>query len=469
MKTAIYIRNSLDRDMNKVSPEYQRSALTKLCVERFDCPDPIEYMDRGVSATKGTRPRYLEMCEDIANGVIGRVAVWDLDRLHRQPRELEDFIDLADRYGIELANVGGDVDLSTPSGRMFARMKGTVARYEVEQKSARQKAANAERAKRGKAWVMRSFGYDGDNIKVDEADAIQQAYRDLLKGTSLYSIAAQWNNAGLLTTKGKTWTGGSVRQVLLRPRNAGWQTKDMRGNTAASAIRETILIKDGQPVKGTWPAIVSVEDWEAVCNLLADRKRHTGRSQGRVHLLSGIARCGVCGGALTSGTRATKTGARKATYQCKQRNCGKILRDLASVDSLVVDVITRRLAQPDVKLFTTTADSGELHDEINRLQAQIAETEHDYDEGDISAKRMNARIDAIKAKLTPLYEKLTDVNMSTDVKTLAGAADARDQFDALPLDRKRGVVDTLATVTILPVPKRGSTFDPELVQIDWRG
>ena len=52
---------------------------------------------------------------------------------------------------------------------MFARMKGTVAKYEVEQKSARQKAANAERAKNGKPWIERRFGYDGNDHRAREA------------------------------------------------------------------------------------------------------------------------------------------------------------------------------------------------------------------------------------------------------------------------------------------------------------
>jgi site-specific DNA recombinase len=136
MKTAIYLRQSLDRDLTKVGIDYQREHLLKLCAAK-GWDDPVEYIDRNISATKGTRPAYNDLCEDIRGGVVGKVAVWDMDRLHRQPRELEDFMDLAAKHGVELANVGGDVDLSTPSGRMFARMKGTVAKYEVEQKSAR--------------------------------------------------------------------------------------------------------------------------------------------------------------------------------------------------------------------------------------------------------------------------------------------------------------------------------------------
>ncbi|WP_276322863.1 hypothetical protein [Streptomyces sp. F001] len=38
--------------------------------------------------------------------------MWHVDRLTRSPRELEDVIDLADRQGVELATVSGEIDRS---------------------------------------------------------------------------------------------------------------------------------------------------------------------------------------------------------------------------------------------------------------------------------------------------------------------------------------------------------------------
>jgi DNA invertase Pin-like site-specific DNA recombinase len=163
MKTAIYLRQSIDRDQTKLAVDRQREDLLKLCAAR-GWGDPVEYCDNNVSANTGRRIAYQELCDDIRGGVIDRVAVWDLDRLHRQPAELEAFITLADQHHVELASVGGDADLSTASGRLFARMKGTVARYETEHKSARQPAANQQRAKSGKTWHQRMFGYDGTEV-----------------------------------------------------------------------------------------------------------------------------------------------------------------------------------------------------------------------------------------------------------------------------------------------------------------
>jgi len=112
VKTAVYIRQSLDRDMNKVSVDYQREQLLTRCRDRLGCLDAVEGLDRNVSSKAGTsRPAFNELCEDIRNGVLGTVAVWHQDRLTRVPSEIEQFLDLADEYHVALANVSGRVAL----------------------------------------------------------------------------------------------------------------------------------------------------------------------------------------------------------------------------------------------------------------------------------------------------------------------------------------------------------------------
>jgi hypothetical protein len=53
------------------------------------------------------------MLEDLTAGIVDAVVVWDLDRLHRRPKELEEFFELCESAGItSLASVSGDVDLA---------------------------------------------------------------------------------------------------------------------------------------------------------------------------------------------------------------------------------------------------------------------------------------------------------------------------------------------------------------------
>ena len=56
------------------------------------------YVDADISAYSGKpRPEYLRMLDDIEAGAVEAVVVYHADRLHRHPRELEDFIDLCQR------------------------------------------------------------------------------------------------------------------------------------------------------------------------------------------------------------------------------------------------------------------------------------------------------------------------------------------------------------------------------------
>ena len=57
-----------------------------------------EYVDNDVSAYSGKRrPEYERMLADLADGLIDAVLVYHPDRLTRQYKELEAFIDAVDR------------------------------------------------------------------------------------------------------------------------------------------------------------------------------------------------------------------------------------------------------------------------------------------------------------------------------------------------------------------------------------
>ena len=455
MKTAIYLRNSLDRDLNKVSIDYQREQLLKLCANK-GWDNPVEYLDRNVPASArrtangkrraAKRPAFDDLCEDIRNGAVGKVAVWHEDRLVREPRELEDFIDLAEEYNVELANVEGKVDLSTPGGRMFVRMKGTVAKYEVEQKGLRQKAANEERAKRGRSWVSRrTFGYDGDDIVAAEAEEIREACSALLDGTSLWAIAKDWNARGIRTVKGSTWTGGTVKQVLTRPRNAGLQ------------------VYQGEIIEGVetaWPAIVTRDTWESVCAYLSNPDRHTGKKRARVHLLSGIAVCGLCQRKMGTTARKTKRGEKRITYTCKNTGCMRVVRDKNKTDALVIDAVTTLLARP-------TVDTKALSVQAEEYRVLITAAERDYDEGLIDGKRLKGRLEAIQPKLEAVEAQLLGANATRKLDGLLGQPDAERRFLSLDLDRQRAVINAVAVVTIKPASKPGGRFDPTEIDVQF--
>ena len=58
------------------------------------------YVDNDFSAFFGrTRPDYQRLLQTVRSGTVDVVLAWAPERLHRSPRELEDFIELIERTG----------------------------------------------------------------------------------------------------------------------------------------------------------------------------------------------------------------------------------------------------------------------------------------------------------------------------------------------------------------------------------
>lgn len=134
--------------------------------------------------------------------------IWRLDRLHRQPRELDEFIVITDRHQGALATVTGDANLSTTQGRLLARAWGAFAAHESEVKSERLKRAFLERARKGKgAWTMPMYGYQADlqTLNPREASVIREAANLILRGESMHSLTVDLNLRKIRTTNGKQW------------------------------------------------------------------------------------------------------------------------------------------------------------------------------------------------------------------------------------------------------------------------
>jgi DNA invertase Pin-like site-specific DNA recombinase len=445
METAIYLRQSVDRYGDELAINRQREDCLKLCEGRGWTPH--EYVDNDKSATKGRRPAYERMLDDIRAGLVGAVVVWDLDRLHRRPMELEHFIDLADEKHLALASVGGDADLSTDNGRLFARIKGAVARAEIERKSARQKRAARQRAEAGIWYGPRPFGYTEAGALVEtEAAAVRGAYSAILANASLYSIAAHWNSAGIKTTRGNTWTGRSVKQMMMRPRYGGFRF-----------YRDEIL------GKADWPAIVPEELWRAVHGILTDPSRRI-RWVGRKHLLTGIARCGKCGATVGTGAKAR---AGRVVYTCK--HCHGISRSQAEVDNWVVWRVASALAQPDAWRALMSSDSesaAELRGQEAALRSRLDLLAADFADGVLTSSQLRTATTRIKRRLADVESQLYGPDPHRYFGDVIDAGDPRAAFHKLPLDRKRALIEAMVTVTIMPIGHGGSkVFDPLMVEI----
>lgn len=518
MRAAIYTRISKDPTGLGAGVRRQEQECRAKAKERgWDVV--AVFSDNDVSAYSGTRrPGYEALLAAIEAGQVEGVVCWHTDRLYRRIADLERYIAVCEPHDVPTYSVQsgeGVLDLKTPSGRMVARQLASVAQYEMEQKSARQRAANAARAQAGKHFsTRRCFGYeeDGVTIREEEAQAIRAAYELVLAGGSLAEVARRWNAAGLYGPQGKIklppdvkaewdqavadwldgiekaredarargvvappdpprpprpfvpapWTSDTVGATLRLHRLVGQKTRRVPdGTTPSGKTRyrpEVIKDETGQPVPTEWPAIVDLPTWNAVQELLGKNQRFPSASR---QLLSGLAVCGECGAPMQSG--GTRNGRRR--YRCSGMT-SHAYRESEPIDEYVERMVLARLAKlENLDKLLVPHDPGEVA-RIRAELATIAEQQQDmakaFADGAVTLaqltaanKRFAERTGALEARLpAPTNPALQKLVSSTD---LAMAWLELDQ------DTKRSVIDTLCTVEVL-----SGGGSKEAAYLDWR-
>lgn len=459
-RAAIYCRISQDRNGAGLGVERQRQDCEALA-KRLGWKVVEQHVDNDISAFRGkARPAYLELLDSIRTGRVDAVLAWHEDRLHRSPRELEDYIDACEpRKVVTHFAQAGELDLATASGRMTARIRGAVSRQESEHKSERTRRAQLQAAEAGR-WLGGSqpFGWqvrDNGTAVLDRAQAreVRNAASALLAGASLGSLVADLNRRGITTTTGRQWNYTSLRQVLTRPRNAGLSS--YRGEVVG---------------KSTWPVILSEDTWRGVVSLLENPARRRSTSNKARWLLAGIALCGVCGEPLRSATVASNR-ARATTrtvYRCTTPGRGHVARSAGPVDDMVERLVVGLLGRPDFAVTTAspiTPDGESLRVEAVSLRARMGEAADSFADGLITGAQLAKITARVQGKLDEVEAQMARSARGTALAPFVGH-DAAKVWKGLPLDRRRAVVRELMSVTVLPSGKRGNGFDPELVRIE---
>jgi DNA invertase Pin-like site-specific DNA recombinase len=453
VKAAVYLRISSDPSGQQLGVTRQREDCQRLCAEKGW--EPVEYTDNDISASGGkTRPAYQNMLADIEAGAVGAVVAWDLDRLHRRPVELEKFMELADAHRLKLATVSGDVDLSTAQGRLVARLKGAVARHEVDQMKARQCRKHRQRAEQGLPQWRRAFGYLDDTHQPDPVTAplVKQAYNAILAGSSLADVCRLFNDAGALTIKGNPWIPAQVSAFLRKPRNAG------------------LRAHNGEIIgKGNWPALVDESTWRATHAALASRPgRPVGRRSVRRHLLTGVLGCGKCGHYLSGHITVAGT----LAYNCKA--CRGVSIRAEHVEPLLYDLVIGRLAMPDAADLLKAeihdaAEAEQIREELNTLYEELEKIGVERGQRLLTGAQAKIATDLINTDIAKLEARQHDAEKIRIFDGLKlGTPKVELGVRALSPDRFRAVLGVLARITIAPVGKGGKVFNPRRVGVDWR-
>lgn len=445
-RAAIYVRISADKTGEAKGVARQQTDCESLAA-RLALRVVRVYADNDVSAYSGRkRPAYLEMLEDIQAGEIDVVLAWHTDRLHRAPIELETYVRLLEEHKVTTHTVTtGEIDLSTASGRMHARQLGTLARYESEHKSERISRKMLEKAMSGEyhGGTVRPFGFEPDGIthRPDEADEIRKMSDALIAGESIGSIIRDLNSRGIKSVRGNEWRYVTVRALLLRARNAGLR------------IHQSEVIG-----KAVWEPIISPSKLAMVERILFDPSRRTTKNSGRRHLLSGVAKCGVCGKGMKSGGSKTRYGTPFKVYRC----C--TTRNMDKLDSFIEHLAIRVLGNQPWDRESPSEDVSGLKKEIDEIENEMVESAKSRAAGKITLAQLEAMNDSYNERLAALHERLADAS-PVPAGIFVGVPNDVD-FRSLSRDRQRTIIKAMFDIWVMPIGKgsnkRGVTLEDGL-------
>jgi len=143
-----------------------------------------EFVDHGVSGTKGRRPALDRLMAGAQRRRFDAVCVVKLDRLGRSLHHLLTILGELDSFGVAFVSLDDAIDTSSAAGRLFMQMRGAFAEYELAMIRERTRAGLAAARRRGKR-LGRPKAIRGSTCFVVE--------RRLREGASLSAIAREFS------------------------------------------------------------------------------------------------------------------------------------------------------------------------------------------------------------------------------------------------------------------------------------
>jgi site-specific DNA recombinase len=388
---------------------------------------------------------------------VDAIVTWHNDRLHRSPRELEAFIDLVERTGVRLAVVtGGDYDLTTPDGRLSARIVGAVARKESEDRSRRVRRKHLELAEQGKPAGQLGWGVRTD----EERELVREAAGRVLAGDGLMTIARDWNRHGVPGAAGRPWTAPTLRRALLSSRIAGLREHgvDPSGRT----------LGDLRPA--TWEGALDRQTWDQVRAVLLNPERNTNVRAPTKYLLTGLAYCETCGSRMEARPRDDHT----KRYVCARNRIGHQLAVVAKkVDELVAACVLDVLTAPSFReaLLAEAAETGGeslalMLAELASAQTRLQGLDDDFY---VRGSLPEGRYRSVGAKLERGIDRLHASVDAASKRRIALDPDPRAYWAGTDFQRRRELVRLVVErVGIMPGRPGIGRFDPSRVRINLR-
>lgn len=464
VRAAIYTRVSFDPNNRGRSVEEQEREC-RAWVRDHAWELASVYCDNDRSASRYARkdrPDWQRLTEDLAHGRVDVLVAWEISRPTRDRVVWAALVEACLDRGVKLCIGGRLHDLADPDDAFTLDLASSLAVRESGVTRKRVLRAVRANAEKGTPHGRVLYGYRrqyhpttrepiGQVPDETTAPVVREAASRVAAGETPYAVAQDFNRRGIPTPTGKPgarWDLTQIKRLCVNPGYAG------------------LRVHQGKVVgEASWSPILEPATHHALVARLGDPKRRTVRDSAIRHLLSGVALCGVCGGRV----RVQKNRGFQA-YLCIDGFHVSRRQDL--VDELVETVAVARLRQPDLlELMRAEEDDETVAAALAEAREKRGRLTGFYDAaaaGDLTPAALG-RIEArLLPEITAAEKRAQRAALSPVVADVAGP-DAADHWARLSMPQKREVIDTLMTVTIMPMGRGRRTFDPSSVAVQWRG
>jgi site-specific DNA recombinase len=446
---SLYLRISVASDSSDSIERQERDLRQLAATEGFDVV--AVHVDEGVSGAATHRPAFRAWLDDASSGRADVLLAWRFDRISREGLPaVARLLEVLKESGARVMTHGDRVDSTSQSFRLTAAVMSEVAYAEREAIRARVTSRQAADRRRG-AWTKeRPFGYevaDGRLVQhVTEAEIVRDIVKRFLAGESLRGLAFHLDGLGVPTPRaakgrrvndGARWGLTSVRSILANPVLAGWWPHRVGGviRPARGDDGELVIVTD-EPIlsPGEWAAVQSKLDSRSVMGPKGRRRPTVGAPL--AHPLSGLMRCGRCGGPLVF---QSKRGGRHDTFRCARRTqqpaaCPGFHVRASVVEDVVASRVVGRVAalepgSPELEAIAARwLRAQDPADDAERRAAAAAVADLEAAVADLEAARYE-RGEFPGADGAARWQRLYD----RALLRLTAARDALDTF-ALPMD-----------------------------------
>lgn len=459
MRAVIYKRVSEDDKKNKRSISQQEQESRTACEREGWTVDAVfDDNDRSASRhARRARPGYAELIEHLRSGRADVLVLWESSRGDRELERWAGLLNLCRNLGIGIHIVTHHrtYDLSVPRDWRTLAEDGVDSAYESEktrERVLRDMRANAEQGRpHGKLLYGYRRTYDArgnfvsQDVDEDQAAIVLDAAKRVEARESLYEIANDYNGRGIPAPRGGSWDPTQIKRLCVNPAYIG------------KRVHRGEIIGDG-----VWPAILSESLYWTAHAILTDPARNNVRDRSIKHLLSGIAKCGVCEGPMR-----VLPNRGNLSYLCESGFCVTIKESM--LDAFIEKTVRERI----FKLEVSEIPDAQADQTRKAARAELAELEQRLEEFTTEAalgRLSAARLSKVEAKLQPLID---DARRRTKVvgsnKLLYKVVENPQLWDDGTVVERREILDALGFVIHVDKIGRGRrNYEAgERVRITW--